>query len=199
MIRACLVLLLAACSVASGCVTRQPPHADLTVRVEPSSRPSALTVVPGVQNFGVFTDDVWRGARPTTAGLRALADLGVKTVIDLQELDASADVPPGLRYVPLRVSGWHADQVDTAAVLKAIDENPKPVFIHCLEGRDRTGLAVGAYRLSRGMPMADVTAELQCYGVHFWWKGPIERRLRQIAAADARLVNGAQSAGLSSP
>jgi len=138
--------------------------------------------VPGVDNFGVVSADVWRGARPTPQGLRALAALGVRTVIDLQERDESADVPPGVRYVPLRVSQWHADRVDTAAVLKAIADNPKPVFVHCLEGRDRTGLAVAAYRLSQGATADDAVRELDQYHVNVWWRPFIVRRVNEMAS-----------------
>jgi protein tyrosine phosphatase (PTP) superfamily phosphohydrolase (DUF442 family) len=147
--------------------------------------------VPGVANFGVASPDVWRGARPTPEGLRNLAALGVKTVIDLQESDGSADVPPGVRYVPRRVSQWTCDRVDTAAVLRAIADNPKPVFIHCREGRDRTGLAVGAYQLSRGVPVDEALAELDRYGVHFWWRGPIAARLRALAGAAGKTAAAA--------
>src|SRR5438309_1501206 len=95
--------------------------------------------VPGVGNFGEVTPEIWRGAKPTREGMQWLAERGVKTIIDLQMIDESADVPQGVRYVPIRVSMWECDCVDVAAVTRAIDESPKPVFIHCLAGRDRTG------------------------------------------------------------
>jgi protein tyrosine phosphatase (PTP) superfamily phosphohydrolase (DUF442 family) len=136
--------------------------------------------VPGVANFGFVTTDVWRGAEPTSGGFRTLAAMGVRTVIDLQEYDQSAKLPPGVRYVPLRVSGWHADEVDTDAVLRAIAESPKPVFIHCHQGRDRTGLAVAAYRLSQGMSTADAIRELRRFRVNFWWRSPIEKRIHLL-------------------
>jgi protein tyrosine phosphatase (PTP) superfamily phosphohydrolase (DUF442 family) len=107
--------------------------------------------------------------------------MGVRTVIDLQEDDQSTKLPPGVRYVPVRVSGWHADQVDTDAVLRAIAENPKPVFIHCHQGKDRTGLAVAAYRLSQGMSAEDAIRELRRFRVNFWWRAPIEERIHALA------------------
>ena len=108
-------------------------------------------LIPGVENFGLISKDVWRGAEPTAEGMRTLADLGMKTVIDLRENDESAIIPPGVLYVRLPVSAWHCDQVNVKAVLDAIDRSPKPVFIHCHQGRDRTGLAIAAYRLSQNM------------------------------------------------
>src|SRR5215211_4700459 len=99
-----------------------PPPPPPAVRTPPPLEPQRPLdgYVPGVANFGFVTGDVWRGAEPSSEGFRTLAAMGVRTVIDLQEVDQSAKVPPGVRYVPLRVSGWHADEVDTDAVLRAI-------------------------------------------------------------------------------
>ncbi len=137
--------------------------------------------VPGVRTFGFISADVWRGAKPTPDGLKTLAAMGVKTIIDLQQVDESADVPPGVRYVPMRVSSWHCDQLDPALFLRTLADCPKPVFVHCLEGRDRTGLAIGAYRLASGMKVETVIAELNAFRVNPWWRGLIEERIRSIA------------------
>lgn len=137
----------------------------------------------GVDNFGVISSELWRGAEPTPDGLKVLAHLGVKTIIDLREADESSEIPPGVRYVRMPISAWRADQVDVHAVLRTIQRSPKPVFIHCHEGRDRTGLAVAAYRLEHGMSVKDACLELRNFGVNPWWVGPIERRIRELAEA----------------
>ena len=137
----------------------------------------------GVDNFGVVSPELWRGAEPTPDGLKVLAHLGVKTIIDLREADESSEVPPGVRYVRMPVSAWRADQVDVHDVLREIARSPKPVFIHCHQGRDRTGLAVAAYRLSHGMSVDDACLELRNFGVNPWWDGPIERRIHQLSAS----------------
>ena len=150
--------------------------------------PDALTpqrprdgYVPGVENFGFVSADVWRGGRPTTQGLQTLAAMGVKTVIDLEQTDTPAEVPPGVTLVRLPVSRWRVQEVDTQAVLHAIDDNPKPVFVHCKQGRDRTGLAIAAYRLSQGMSADDAIAELRNFHVNLWWVIPLEGRIRELA------------------
>src|SRR5882672_9388779 len=74
---------------------------------------------PGIANFGQVTPQVWRGSKPDREGMEWLAERGVKTIIDLQMEDESADVPAGVRYVPIRTSLWHCDQVDVAAVNRA--------------------------------------------------------------------------------
>ena len=135
-----------------------------------------------IDNFGQVTSDVWRGSKPDREGMQWLAQRGVKTIIDLQMDDESAIVPAGVNYVPVRTSLWSCDRVDVAAVTKAIDESPKPIFIHCLVGRDRTGLAVAAWQMSHGMSAADAIADNERYGSNPWFDAAIRRRIHQLAA-----------------
>jgi protein tyrosine phosphatase (PTP) superfamily phosphohydrolase (DUF442 family) len=149
--------------------------------------------VPGISNFGLVSKDLWRGGQPTPEGMQWLARLGVKTVIDLrEEADETSIIPAGVRYVRIPVSPFSADQVNVAEVLRQIETSPKPVFIHCHQGRDRTGLAVAAYRLAQGMQPADACLELRNFNVNFWWDGPIERRIgsldRSLSAAAKQKV-----------
>ena len=134
----------------------------------------------GVKNFGEVSPEIWRGGKPTPEGMHWLAERGVKTIIDLQMGDESADVPAGVRYVPIRVSMRQCDCVDVAAVIKAIDESPKPVFIHCQAGRDRTGLAVAAWRMAHGMSADDAIADMEQYGTNPWWNGAIKSKIRRL-------------------
>jgi len=138
------------------------------------------TDAAGVKNFGEVTPEVWRGGKPTPQGMQWLADRGVKTIIDLQMEDESRAVPQGVRYLPLRVSMWECDCVDTSAVVKAIDESSKPVFIHCQAGRDRTGLAVAAWRVAHGMSANDAIAEMERYGKNAWWSRAIKSKIRKL-------------------
>jgi len=135
---------------------------------------------PGIANFGQVTPQVWRGSKPDREGMEWLAERGVKTIIDLQMEDESADVPAGVRYVPIRTSLWHCDQVDVAAVNRAIDESPKPVYIHCLVGRDRTGLAVAAWQISHGMSADQAIADNERFGKNPLWDAAIKKKIRQL-------------------
>ncbi|HEV8379515.1 MAG TPA: tyrosine-protein phosphatase [Tepidisphaeraceae bacterium] len=136
--------------------------------------------VPGIRNFGEVSPEIWRGGKPTPEGMQWLADRGLKTIIDLQMEDESGDVPQGVRYVPIRVSLWQCDQVDVAAVMRAIEESPKPVFIHCLVGRDRTGLAVAAWQMTQGMSAAEAIADMERFGTNPFWNEAIKRRIRRL-------------------
>jgi protein tyrosine/serine phosphatase len=161
--RCCILLSVCVCAV--GCASRAP----VGQRVD------------GVDNFGVVSHDLWRGARPTTIGMQTLQQMGVKTIIDLEERDASAEIPPGINYVRLPVSPMRCDRVDGAALLRAIETSPKPIFIHCRQGRDRTGLAVAMYRCKvEGMPADDAIKELHAYNVHPWWTWSMESKIRAL-------------------
>lgn len=155
-----LVLLL---NLAGGCASRD-------------------TAATPVDNFGIVDSDVWRGAAPDARGYAWLAESGVKTIIDLQSDDLSTQIPAGIAYVHLPNRAWRADAVDVEAVVKAIQDNPKPVYIHCAQGRDRTGLAVAGYRLSKADPVDDILADLDRYHTNWWWRARIEQRVLELAS-----------------
>jgi protein tyrosine phosphatase (PTP) superfamily phosphohydrolase (DUF442 family) len=180
--RQCVPLVWLAAVALAGCAHQGRRSTQL---LPPSSNRTppqhALEAeVPGLPNFGFVTRDVWRGGQPDAIGLETLAKLGLKTVIDLRENGTPDVLPPGVRIVRLPVSAWHADWVDPARLLAAISNNPKPVFIHCREGRDRTGMAVAEYRLSTGMSAADACRELLNFHVNSWWQIPIEQHIDRL-------------------
>jgi protein tyrosine phosphatase (PTP) superfamily phosphohydrolase (DUF442 family) len=181
-------LILLACALAAGCASHSGGprdyqkivlHPPKSVKDGPQHPIDGL--IPGVDDFGLISNDVWRGSEPTAEGFRTLASLGVKTVIDLREGDESDSIPQGVRYVHLPTSAWHADTDNVKAVLDAIASSPKPVFIHCHQGRDRTGLAVAAYRLWQHMSAKDACRELRSFRVNPWWAGSIEQRIYALS------------------
>jgi protein tyrosine phosphatase (PTP) superfamily phosphohydrolase (DUF442 family) len=149
-----------------------------------ASRPATAHRIDGVDNFGVVSSDVWRGARPTAVGMQTLKQMGVKTVINLETHDEASDIPAGVAYVHLPTSPFLCNTVDADALLQAIAMNPKPIFIHCHEGRDRTGIAVAIYQCQvEKMSPADAIRELHDFHVHIWWAGLMEARIRALHPA----------------
>jgi len=110
------------------------------------------TCLPGVMNFAKVDQALWRGAQPTAEGFKALRAAGVKTVVSFR--DNHDDAPQlkgsGLRYLRIPSKAWHPRESNLVIFLKVM-ENPDnwPVFVHCAEGRDRTGYSVAAYRMAR--------------------------------------------------
>lgn len=112
--------------------------------------------------------------------MKRLAQLGVKTIVNLREEDGLARSEEaearaaGLRYfnVPLKRAGRPTDQqVERALAILNTAEN-QPVFVHCHLGVDRTGLIVAVYRITHdGWTSERAKAEANHYGMHPWEMG----------------------------
>jgi tyrosine-protein phosphatase SIW14 len=116
----------------------------------------SLAQPAGLPNFHRVDDHVYRGAQPTPEGLRSLANLGIRTVIDLRGSEHSEAAEKkiveadGMRYVsiPMRGMSTPTDKQISEALKLMNDAASGPVFIHCRRGADRTGAVIACYRIS---------------------------------------------------
>ncbi len=136
---------------------------------------AATSNMPGVANFHQVDQNLYRGAQPTVDGLRNLANLGVKTIIDLRHGRERADNEEraaealGLRYISVPMKGLEApttQQIESLlSVLNAADQGP--VFVHCREGKDRTGTVIACYRIAHDHWSNDkALEEARTWGLH---------------------------------
>ncbi len=115
-----------------------------------------LPVVPGVDHFQAVDDRVWRGSTPSFDAYAALADRGVRTVVDLRaEDDASDDEEflTGLGVELFRIPIRDGQTPTTAQVndfFEATRSSEGMVFVHCGAGVGRTGTMVAAYLVGSG-------------------------------------------------
>lgn len=107
-----------------------------------------------IKNFGQMNDRFFRGAQPGENDYKALAALGIKTVIDLRDDPASYEKPgaeaAGMRYVniPMSDSSRPRDE-QIAQFLKLVDDPATGrFFVHCAGGRHRTGVMGAVYRMT---------------------------------------------------
>ena len=125
-------------------------------------------------NFHKVSDKLYRGAQPLNGAAKKLAELGVKTIINLRGEDDLSRVEQkevetaGLRYFSVGMPGLSAPSDEQVTQVMAIINNPEnqPVFIHCKRGADRTGTIAAIYRISNeGWTAERAIAEARLHGM----------------------------------
>jgi len=125
-------------------------------------------------NFHKVSDTLYRGAQPLNDAAKKLAELGIKTVVNLRgEDEVSLEEKKqaeaaGLHYFSLPMPGLSAPSDEVVARVLSIIDNPEnqPVFIHCKRGSDRTGTIAAIYRISHDGWTADrALSEARGYGL----------------------------------
>jgi hypothetical protein len=158
-----------------------------------------------MHNFCEVTPGVlWRGASPGREDAAWLLEHGVRSIVTLQ-LDVRpafehARLDPRLtrtvNYYRVRdfiavdvLTHYHLDQ-HVAYVLAIIKKAPKPVFISCRAGVDRTGIIAAAYRvLVDHMSRKQAIAEMD--GFHSPWDPLNNRYVRSLSGAHAAQISRA--------
>lgn len=108
-----------------------------------------------IKNFGQMDDRFYRGAQPKKDDYQALAKLGIKTVIDLQDdptsYEREATEAAGMKYINIPMSDTrYPDQISIDEFLKLVDDPSTGVFyVHCAGGRHRTGIMGAVYRFNK--------------------------------------------------
>jgi tyrosine-protein phosphatase SIW14 len=131
-------------------------------------------------NFHQVNARLYRGGQPKVGGLKRLASLGVKTVINLRGDDEHAGAEEreakalGMKFynLPLSLGGRPSrEQIARALALINAPEN-QPVFLHCHKGSDRTGVVVAAYRITHDhWTDREAQREADQYGMGWWQHG----------------------------
>jgi len=123
-----------------------------------------------IKNFGQMDERFFRGGRPQAEDYQALAQLGVKTIIDLTDNSRAQEQPEveaaGLRYVNIPMvdkSYPSMDQVNQ--FLKVVnDPSTGKFYVHCAGGRHRTGVMGAVYRFTHdNWNLDQVLAEMDQY------------------------------------
>jgi len=129
-------------------------------------------------NFQKVDDHVYRGAQPTDSGFKELAQLGIKTIVDLRDVGEHSQAEEekivtglGMRYVSIPMHGLSTPKDDKVAAVQALfnDTTNGPVFVHCKRGADRTGMVVAVYRISHDQwDNKKALSEAKSYGMSFF-------------------------------
>jgi len=147
-----------------------PPNSSSATN--PSKSFSSITI----KNFGQMDDHFYRGAQPSDNEYKELAELGVKTIIDLRDdpmpyaKAAAESVKLAYFNIPMSDKDYPKD-ADIDAFLKlSNDEHNWPFYVHCAGGRHRTGLIGAMYRFNHdGWNYTRAYAEMKNYDFYTRW------------------------------
>lgn len=146
----------------------------LFLPLQPVYATNSSNAVP-ILAFHQVNQHISRGARPLKVGLEALAKMGVKTILNIDnsktEIAAEAKNAKalGLDMISLPMSGfWEPKDAQVEKILAVLtDPANYPLFIHCQHGHDRTGLIMGLYRIQeQNWSAKEAYTEMLALGFH---------------------------------
>jgi protein tyrosine phosphatase (PTP) superfamily phosphohydrolase (DUF442 family) len=124
------------------------PHGSL---LEGTRVPGRMGGLPGLSHVGRVATGIYRGAMPRPEGYATLAKMGVRSVINLRSRNEEKEQVEahGMRSfgVPMSIFGDVNPEMVRKAVALMADPANQPVYVHCRQGRDRTGVVVAVYRM----------------------------------------------------
>lgn len=151
-----------------------PGHGQQPAAAQASPQPCD-TCVPGVINFATISEALWRGAQPTAEGFRSLEKMGVKTVVSFRHDHDDLEQMKGTRLKYLRIPSraYHPTEANLTRFLKVVEDPANwPVYIHCAQGRDRTGYNAAAYRVVvQGWNAEEAIREMKSFHFNRIWIG----------------------------
>jgi len=132
-----------------------------------------------VRGDGTFAG-IYRGGQPTTCGeIRYLKDLGIRTIVKLNEsgteldrAEIAAAQAAGMQIESFRINPFSIGRKRSCASVGRIldiltDDKSGPVYVHCSVGRDRTGYIVGTFEeVVLHKQVTAVLDELAFFGYH---------------------------------
>ena len=167
------------CGLEFGSLLKSKQPESKTKQVTQKKWAQALEL-PGVPNLYKISDDLYRGAQPSTDGMKQLEKLCIKTVVNLRLVHSDRDEieNTGLSYEHIPMATWNTQNEDVVRFLKIItDSNNTPVFVHCQYGADRTGTMCAIYRIAaEGWNKNEAIDEMTNggFGFHSIWKNLVE-------------------------
>ena len=160
-------------------VTAAPPQNPPAPTV--AAQPAAKQNLPGLPNFGVVSNTLFRGAQPRDSGYDELKKQGIDIVVSFRENpqqiadERRAVEAAGMRFVSIPWSAEDAPRnAQVAAFLELLRDNPhKKVFAHCHRGAERTGVMIATYRIaSETWAPQEGVKEMAFFGFRgFWFRG----------------------------
>jgi len=158
-----LMAMITILSLAAVSSAQQPDQSSTNARIK-------------IKNFGQMDDRFFRGGQPKQKDYKDLAQLGIKTIIDLRDDPEAYEKPIveslGMTYVHIPMLGRKYPTSDaTAMFLKTVsDPATGKFFVHCAGGRHRTGAMGALYRFQfYNWNFDQVYKEMKQYDFYTTW------------------------------
>jgi protein tyrosine/serine phosphatase len=143
-----------------------------------------------ISNFGQMDERFFRGGQPKEQEYKALAAIGITTVIDLRNdpkdyAKTSAEAL-GMRYINIPMSDkQYPPTAKIEEFLKLVDDPTTGKFyVHCRGGRHRTGVMGAVYRFNHyGWDYDRAYAEMKKFDFYTrWGHGDLKKFIQNYAA-----------------
>lgn len=131
-----------------------------------------------IPNFRRVNEWFYRGSQPSEVSYSRLADLGIRTVVCLRSskkvvvAEEKMARQAGLSFVSIPMTYLPGPTYKDIRQFFSIIENEKnkPIFLHCWQGCDRTGLLVALYRIIKEQWSVDEAyQEMKACGFHAFY------------------------------
>ena len=169
--------LLAVLCAAVGC------PAPTNVDDLPTSAPAAGAPVAGIPKFARVSSVLYRGGQPGEGDYETLRRMGIRTIVTLRVLNLPNEErrEHDFRVIHISFKHAHPETEDVVEFLSIVtDPANQPVFVHCREGVDRTGMMVAIYRMVvQGWSKDQAIDEMKRAGFNEW-NVAIERYLKKL-------------------
>jgi protein tyrosine/serine phosphatase len=105
--------------------------------------------------FTRVTENIYRGGPPKAAGYDTLKDINIKAVLSLSQNIKQVQneerwaVANGIKFyhLPIDLYTRPSDEQALRFLEIVLDRSNQPIFVHCEDGRDRTGTMIAFYRV----------------------------------------------------
>ncbi|WP_161862939.1 fused DSP-PTPase phosphatase/NAD kinase-like protein [Algicella marina] len=127
------------------------------------------------RNHDEVAPGIWRANQPGPKRLRELADLGMRSIINLRGesgwgtyfLEKEVAEEAGVELLNARLySRRPPTREEALRYIEALDAAPRPVLLHCKSGADRAGLAAAMALLDQGASAEEAARELSLRYLH---------------------------------
>ncbi len=142
-----------------------------------------------ISNFGQMDDRFFRGAQPKEEDYKALAAIGITTVIDLRndpkDYAKTTAEALGMRYINIPMSDKQYPATAKIEEFLKLVEDPVTgkFYVHCKGGRHRTGVMGAVYRFNHyGWDYARAYAEMKKFDFYTrWGHGDLKKFIQDYA------------------